>query len=377
MIFNQNAYSQFGSNYSPNAGHTTPEDGFGGARQAQASQSYQPGQIGFAGGTTGQMPTQRPSSGAQSYQPQGARSAPPSPSPTPSLPNAGMTWSQMQSQGYARPPFPSQPLTPGSSLSSDGRNVYGMVSQSGSNLYANGNDLHAAGLPSGAMGTSFAMNGGAAPAPAGSPFAAPGSLGQRLTQAYTGYQGLPAFQNPVSGSAIDSQTQQGVQGLLNQPSPYLTQAYQSQLDKTMGSIDDQYNQADLALHQNIASRGLDTAGTIGASDQRYNNLMRRSAKTDAATNLLNQLAQTYSGDRLNAITAGMGYGSQQYGQAQGTYGTNQAANAQNFGQQQTALENLLNYGQQGFNNQLATAQFNAGQDQMNTQMLLQLLGAGY
>lgn len=327
MLFNQNAYSQFGSNTQSQPSQSpSPEDGFSGARplQARYAQPMQP--------IAAPQPAGSPSGGAQPPRPASRPipQAPPSPTPVPSMPTSGMTWSQMQSQGYARPPFPGTPnpsIPPGVQ--------YPMVGGSGVN-------------PSIPPGVEYPLGpSGAAPGVTG-----PQTLEQQLQQRYQQSLGTPT-------SGIGGQLASGVSSLLSNPSPYLTDAYQSQLDKTMGQIDDQYNAADQSLHQNLASRGLDTAGTIGSGDQRYNNLLRRSAKTDAATNQLNQLAQTYSGDRTNAINAAMGYEGQQQGE------------------QQSALQNLLGYGQQSFQNQLQTSAFNQNQDQMNTQILLQLLGAGY
>lgn len=97
-----------------------------------------------------------------------------------------------------------------------------------------------------------------------------------------------------------------------------------------------------------------------------------------------QQAQQYGlnqGEAMNKYNAGLNnaqFGLQQqgqnYGQQANTFGLNQAANQQGFNQQLAGVTGLQNYGQQGFQNQLATAGFNAQQDQAQTQMWLQMLG---
>lgn len=266
--------------------------------------------------------------------------APTSPGGQSVNPTQGMTFSQMQQAGYARPPMPQQ--NPQMTNSGSLNNIEGSLG----NSYAN-------------------------------------------------YQGMPGFQqpntmtgqfsNPNAGSAINSATGQSVQNLLNNPDPYSTAAFQSQLKQTMGGIDDDYNQRDKALQGNIASRGLDAAGTIGATDQTYQNLQRRTAQGDAANSLLQTEAQTSAANRAQAINTAMGYGSnnysqglgtyqanantnqQNYGQAQNAYTTNLGANAQNSAQQQQYLNNYLGYGQQGFNNQLSTEQQNNSEQQQQWQ----------
>jgi hypothetical protein len=322
-----------------------------------------------------------------------------------------MTFAQMQQQGMARPPMP------GASASVDPSQMAGLQAgmqsmlpqspyQAGSPTapntffnysapaqgtqtpgYSNNpqawtNTFQQAGQPS------TTAPSGIQPYPqapsTGSPYNVPpvqtpgvqpvqgGDLASQIQNQYQNYQGTGAFQAP--GSPLTGQTQQAAQQMLNNPSPYLIPAFQSQLQQQLGSIDDQYNTSNQAIQNNLAGRGLAQDGSIGLSDVRSTNLQKRTAQTDATTNLYNQLAQTYGADRANAIAAASGVQGQQFGQAQSAYGTNLTAANQNFNQQQQALQSMLGYGQQGFNNQLATQGANNQQDNANTQLMLQLLG---
>lgn len=315
--------SQFGSSFrSPSSMDDQAQQGYTGTTGANAPRPYptrMQGQTGMQPGTAGTSAASPTSPGGQSVNP-----------------TQGMTFSQMQQAGYARPPMPQQNPQ---------------------------------------MTTSGSLN----------------NLEGSLGNTYANFQGMPGFSqpntttgqftNPNQGSAINTATGQSVQNLLNNPDPYSTAAFQSQLQQTMGSIDDDYNRRDAALHGSIASRGLDAAGTLGATDQTYQNLQRRTAQSDAANSLLQTEAQTGAANRATAINTAMGYGNQNYtqglgayqanagtnqqnyNQAQGTYTTNLGAQAQNANQQQQYLNNYLGYGQQSFNNQLSTEQQNNTEQQ--------------
>lgn len=332
--------SQFGSSFrSPSSMDDQAQQGYTGTSGANPPRPYptrmqsqtgmQPGTAGTTAGASSASPT---SPGGQSINP-----------------TQGMTFSQMQQAGYARPPMPMQ--NPQMTNSGSLNNIEG------------------------SLGNSYANYQGA------SSFAQPNTT--------TGQ-----FTNPNANSAINTATGQSVQNLLNNPDPYSTAAFQSQLQQTMGSIDDDYNQRDAALKGSIASRGLDAAGTIGATDQTYQNLQRRTAQGDAANSLLQTEAQTGAANRATAINTAMGYGNnnytqglgtynanantnqQNYNQAQGTYATNLGANQQNYNQQQQALNNYLGYGSQQFQNQLATEQQNNTEQQQQQNFQLQLAQLG-
>lgn len=181
---------------------------------------------------------------------------------------------------------------------------------------------------------------------------------------------------PKGNGGIDSSLASGVQGALNQPSRYDSQLVQDTYNRLGGQIDDQYNAADQALQGNLARRGLGSEGdtTIGANDARYQNLQRRTAKSDLANSLAMNVANTQGADRSAALAAAMGYTGQQYGQQLDTAGFNNAANQQNFGNQLSTAGFNNAAGQQSFNNQLATSQYNSSQDQQNQALLLKLLG---
>lgn len=361
-------YSQFGANTrSPSSMDDQAQNGYTGSNtgQYQRSQQFRPmAQQGMQPGTAGTTATAG-----------GSSAAPTSPGGQAVNPTQGMTFSQMQQAGYARPPMPQQ--NPQMTNSGSLTNIEGSLG----NSYANYQ-----GSPS------FNY----------SPYQ-PQSVQTQQTGQFT---------NPNQGSAINAATGQSVQNLLNNPDPYSTAAFQSQLQQTMGSIDDDYNQRDAALKGSIANRGLDAAGTIGATDQTYQNLQRRTAQGDAANSLLQTEAQTSAANRAQAINTAMGYGSnnytqglgtyqanantnqqnfgqnvtaeqygqqaqqQGYNQAQGAYTTNLGANAQNSAQQQQALNNYLGYGQQGFNNQLSTEQQNNTEQQQQQAFQLQLAQLG-
>lgn len=198
-------------------------------------------------------------------------------------------------------------------------------------------------------------------------------LGQNLTDRYTGYQPPGTF--TPSGNPLDSQTQGSIADFLSNPSRYGSDALKSNYDLLGGQIDDEYNAKDQSLKADMASRGLGDS-TIYGNDQRYQNLLRRSAKGDLANGLLQGEANTDATDRSSAINAAMGYGTQKYGEDLSTYGANLAGQNQGATQQQNILNSLMGYGQNQFANQATTAGINNQQQQQYQQLLMQLLGYG-
>ena len=298
------------------------------------------------------------------------------------------TFRQLQAQGYARPPMPNPTGAP-------------------------------MGFNGGNADTPF---GGGKPGPGQS--AGGGGIENQLRNQWQGYQGggdfryqtpqidAPgAFQgqgfggqyNPYQtpdtsmtgqfggqggqGGQVDQATGQSVlQGLQN-PSRWDNDLIKQNYSSLAGQIDDEYNKKDLDLQGSLARRGLGATGdtTIGSNDARYQNLQRRSAKSDALQNIMTQAANTQAQDRAQAVSAGMGYGGQQFGQGLQTYGANANTNQQNFGQRLQAAQfgageagNAYDrsfardqyntgLGQQGYQNRMEGARFNADQGQQQYQ----------
>ena len=89
------------------------------------------------------------------------------------------------------------------------------------------------------------------------------------------------------------------------------------------------------------------------------NIGRRNARTNLAQDLAHQYASTLGDYQTNAVNAG-----------------NQTANASG-NNQLSWLQQLMGYGQQGFNNDLNTARFNADQNNTYQDFLLKMLSQGY
>lgn len=254
---------------------------------------------------------------------------------------------------------------------------------------------------------------------------------------YTG-PGFTATQAPITQQSaqfsaptnpVMDQTGQAVSSFLQNPNSFSTPAVKQSYDYLSQNIDDQFKQAQTQLGEQMAQRGLSDSSIAGGrlSDL---NVAKKSASEQLASQLLTEQAQTGSQAQASAIAAGLGYGGQQFNQAlQGNqanldvnaqnfgqnlaqaafsgdqnamavmqnlniggfnnaaaqqgfsnnlagYGANLAGNQQNFGQQQQLLSNMLGYEQQGFQNQLGTAQFNAQQNQWYQTLLAQLAMSG-
>jgi hypothetical protein len=175
------------------------------------------------------------------------------------------------------------------------------------------------------------------------------------------------------GTGKDTEMQQRIRDAIMQsigsPSRYDTDVAKRSFDQLSGDIDDDYNARDQTLRESIASRGLGAIGdgTIGTSDQRFQNLQRRSAKQRMATDILREQANTYGSDRSTAIRDAMGYGNDQFG--------NDLAEADfNARRKQEAYNNYTGYGQQAFENQTTAAEMKNRQQQQNYEMLMKLLG---
>ena len=127
------------------------------------------------------------------------------------------------------------------------------------------------------------------------------------------------------------------------PGKYGTEQVKNAYDWMGGQIDDQYTLAEKDLQEEMARRGLSTS-TIGAGRLSDLNVGRRSAKESLAYDLGDKIASTGAADQSSRLDW---------------------------------LRNLIGYGQQGFENDMSTAKFNADQNNNWQQFLMQMLGQGY
>lgn len=229
---------------------------------------------------------------------------------------------------------------------------------------------------------------GAAPGAASDPNAA---FEQALRGRFDAASGPARFEAPPSPSLapnpsadINNALSERIRQLIGQPNPYLTSAVQDQFGTLSGRIDDQYNSENQRILEEMTRRGLG-ASTIYGGRLQDSNVMRRTAKAQVASDLLNQMAQNYAASERSALGMGLDasatLGQQDLARAQLTeslrqgdfnralqgFQANQAA-------QEQALQDYLGYGQQSFQNQLQTAQFNQNQQAEIQQLLLQMLG---
>ena len=132
---------------------------------------------------------------------------------------------------------------------------------------------------------------------------------------------------------------------LNAQNPYNTDAVKSLYSWLGGNIDDQYALKEKGLRDEMARRGLsDSTGELGLTGRLADlNIQKRSAQSNMAQDLAHQFASSEG----------------QFQQGKLPW-----------------LQSLLGYGQQGFNNDLATAQFNANQNNAYQDFLLKMLGYG-
>lgn len=220
-----------------------------------------------------------------------------------------------------------------------------------------------------------------APQP-GQPGAVPQDTENRLYQQWLSTQ--QGMFNPTAGGAgssgsggysnpLDPQIQAVLEGQLANPSRYDMPLVRDTFDMLNRQLSEGYNTQANQVDEEMASRGLYNSTTAGGrlGDLRTN---QARAQADMAQNLLMDQARTYSGD-LNAATgAGMDFGRYGQGEDQRKF-TNQAqVYGMNADQNQRAWQNYAGYGQQAFDNQMATANYNQNQDVINNQLLMQLLG---
>lgn len=235
------------------------------------------------------------------------------------------------------------------------------------------------------------------------------------------------FEAPQGGQQVDQRTQDAVMQALGQPSRYDSGVANDTFNVLNRQLTQRGNADYQRINEDMASRGIYASTTAGG---RLGDLATNlnNQRADFATNIATDQARNYQSDRASAIAQAMGYGGQQfqqglgtfganqsagaqrygqeaqtygarqqeglnqfnsgldlaqfglgqnnqnYNQAYTTFGANQGANAQAYGQRTGALGGLQNFGQAQFGNQLQTSQFNADQDYRNNQLILQSLG---
>lgn len=178
-------------------------------------------------------------------------------------------------------------------------------------------------------------------------------------------------QNPIMGQG--GQAQQFSQDWLNTPSRYDTPLAKNTFDLMNQTLQQQQQSALTQNNEDAASRGLFYSsvpqGTEGDIRVRF-----AQSQQQLANQVLQQQASTIAQDRSAALQGALGYSGQQFGQEQAKFGANLQGQQQGFQQQSQSLADLLGAGQQQYQNQLSTAQFNQSQDTLQNQLMLALLG---
>jgi hypothetical protein len=273
---------------------------------------------------------------------------------------APQTFQQMQAAGIARPPAPPTIMTdPNTFRPTDTGGMGDATWMKNGTMLPGGS-----GMQPFQYGTPPVLRGDSDPA---NPSRPGGNMEDTLKGAWEG------FTPQTFGGGKDTEMQQKIRDALmssiGNPSRYDTDTAKRTFDMLSGNIDDDYNARDQGLRESIASRGLGAVGdgTIGTSDQRFQNLQRRSAKADMANTILREQANTYGADRSAALRDAMGYGNDQFG--------NDLTQAEfNARQKQQAYQNYTGYGQQAFENQTTTADMKARQQKEQYDMLMKMLG---
>lgn len=301
--------------------------------------------------------------------------AAPAPQPPAAMPRPQLTFTQMQTQGLPRPPAPS----PNSAVAMPGAYNNGGMGGAGLQPFP--------GSQPGWEGVG-PYTGGTLPTDSGG-----GDLQGQIYQDYQNERNRAPVTGPASrytspdSGPLGSATEQAVMSALGNPSRYDAGVVKDSFGYLGGAIDDQYNQLDNQLRASLAERGMGAAGdsTIGTSNQINQNLARRTAKQNLASELLREQANTYGSDRAQAIAAAMGYGGQKFGQnlqanesnfgqdlSRGNFGLN--AENQRYNQRRGALQDYTNFGQQQYQNQYNTNLFNQQQQRDQQDFLMRLLG---
>jgi len=163
------------------------------------------------------------------------------------------------------------------------------------------------------------------------------------------------------GSELRAQAMKAAADRLAAPNPYGEAQYKAQYENQARGINDQFATAQRKLSDEMAARGL--YGSVGkdfnsgrAADL---NIGQRNALSDMSMNLANEQAKNQAAYQQQGID-----------QALAASGLDQNSAMQ-------YINSLMGYGQNAFNNDLATNAANARDAQAQQDFLLQMLKAGY
>lgn len=162
------------------------------------------------------------------------------------------------------------------------------------------------------------------------------------------------YLNPQQ-SPVDQSIQQRVMQLLQKPSAYDSDQAKTTFERLRQGLDESYDVDQQKLKEEMASRGLGDSTIYGG---RLGDLSVQHGRdlSSLAGQVIQDQAKTQASDTAQAIATAMGFSGQQSGNLQ------------------QALQNLLGYGQQSFQNQVTTQNLNNDQQQQQIQLLLALLG---
>jgi hypothetical protein len=173
-----------------------------------------------------------------------------------------------------------------------------------------------------------------------------------------------------------------IASLLRNPSAFDNEAVMQLYSRLGGQIDDEFAQRQTGLREEMAGRGLSDSSIMGGRLADLN-VARRSAQTELADRLATQRAQDYASALQNAIGLGQTQRQMQFNEEQGRgtldlsrqrLGLDQTQ--QQYLQQMGLLDRYMNFGQQAFDNDLRTAEFNRLMQNDQDMLLYKLLGLG-
>lgn len=181
-------------------------------------------------------------------------------------------------------------------------------------------------------------------------------------------------------TAVGSSTRSAIEGALLNPSAYNNDALKKMFANLGEGIDDQYTQDYQRVREDDARRGI-SVSSIDSGRKGDLLATRKSAKEKIASELEDKAAQDYASARATAIAQGL---SADQADAQARLAVQ--SNAINYGQfansskndaqarVQSLLSQIFGVGQQGFQNDLNTAQFNQNALSDSDRLLLSALG---
>ena len=199
-------------------------------------------------------------------------------------------------------------------------------------------DENTAGGPQGQV----ALGSNTPPASGGVVPAGPGAI---ITTQTGGQNTGPS--SPSTQGQSNTNSAADILGLLTKgatdPGRYGTEQVKNSYNWLGGNIDDEYALRERQLKEDMSRRGLSDS-TINAGNLKDLNIGRRSAKESLAYDLGDKVASTGAQDKASTLDY---------------------------------LRGLMGYGQQGFENDMTTAKFNADQENNWNDFLMKMLGAGY